>query len=1226
MKKFKNFMLVLLLMCFSATAWSADFYVAKSNGTDIPTAGTADSPWKTITYAISQVPTGSTLLILYDTYDENVTVPSTKEIYFKGRYGTAYIANGRTLTLNSHITTELFKPEGTTTGITVNSGGKIQDGIDFAVIGCTVNVGAGTYTEDLTIGKAITLTTSATTTLNPVGTTVINITGSGATVSNFAITGGVGILVDGAVTSCTITHNKFVGNTTYGVQNAGTNVVNAEYNWWGYASGPTHSTNPCGSGDKVSDYVDFDPWYSNASMTLTRSILHAPIANVANLPSYFCGVQGKKVSDLNTYITTVNNATIKWYDTNVSTTPLSDTDLLATGDYWASQSLEDCESPRCSVTVVVHSTPAAPTTETDLNFCSGASPTLASIVLVGETGATFTWYSALTGGTVLGTSTALVNGTIYYASQSNICESSTRLAVTVTVTETPGAPEVQSPQTFCEGELPTVSDLVPEMDEPSVVYDINWYDSNVATTPLLGSLPLTTRMYYVTQTLNGCEGPKSEVQVTITPAPAAPTGTATQTFCSGTSPKVANLVAVGDGIKWYDAATAGTAYTGTETLVDGIYYASQNDGCESILRLEVTVTVTTTPLAPTAVAQSFCSGTSPTVENLIPNGTGIIWSTPNGPLPAGSPLYTATFYVSQTLNGCEGPQTPVLVTVNTTPLAPTAVNQSFCSNVSHTVADLSPSIITTGSVSYNWYDVGTGGTALLGSVDLISGNYYFVSATENGCEGPRTGILVTINAAPAAPTAQDMSFCAGAGKTIADLVATPTVTGNEIKWYDNSTGGEPLDEMTPLATDIYYASQTSEFGCESARCSLAVTLTPAPNAPAVESDGPIEFCQDQAKMISDLVSFVTGDDLKWYDAETDGTEYTTPTTTALVTGSYWVSQTSGIGCESPRAEVAVTVNNPAAPDVSNTITAHCFVNQDKLSDLMVSHTGTLTWYDDLGAVIGDTTLLVDGTTYYVSQTVGGCESPTAAVTVTVTTSDPGSPETQDYNLKATNIRKDRATIGWTRGGGLGSFVVASTNPLGDFDMPAGCNDGAYTGFDNNFSVAPSLNGSDYAKIVYIGTGKLFNLTGLTKLTTYYLKVCGFNGTSPNRKYNVDGGTNEKNFRTPLRKEGAEGTDALAGTFSMSLISPNPVTDAVNFTLDVPQDEAYTIEVYDLDGKLVNNFCQGKTYSIGIHNININTSNLSSGTYSLIIKTGADMALTQFVITKQYDYASEVSSA
>lgn len=44
------------------------------------------------------------------------------------------------------------------------------------------------------------------------------------------------------------------------IENTSENIVQAENNWWGDASGPTHTSNPNGTGAQVSDNVDFDPW------------------------------------------------------------------------------------------------------------------------------------------------------------------------------------------------------------------------------------------------------------------------------------------------------------------------------------------------------------------------------------------------------------------------------------------------------------------------------------------------------------------------------------------------------------------------------------------------------------------------------------------------------------------------------------------------------------------------------------------------------------------------------------------------------------------------------------------------------------------------------------------------------------------------------------------------------------------------------------------------------
>jgi parallel beta-helix repeat protein len=55
-----------------------------------------------------------------------------------------------------------------------------------------------------------------------------------------------------------INFNTIAGNTGYGVRNFDALTVNAENNWWGACDGPSGS-GP-GSGDAVSNYVDYDPW------------------------------------------------------------------------------------------------------------------------------------------------------------------------------------------------------------------------------------------------------------------------------------------------------------------------------------------------------------------------------------------------------------------------------------------------------------------------------------------------------------------------------------------------------------------------------------------------------------------------------------------------------------------------------------------------------------------------------------------------------------------------------------------------------------------------------------------------------------------------------------------------------------------------------------------------------------------------------------------------------
>jgi PKD repeat protein len=67
-----------------------------------------------------------------------------------------------------------------------------------------------------------------------------------------------------------VTNNNISGNTQYGINNETTALVIAENNWWGDATGPYHAvTNPTGTGDTVSDNVDYDPWITAAQADFT---------------------------------------------------------------------------------------------------------------------------------------------------------------------------------------------------------------------------------------------------------------------------------------------------------------------------------------------------------------------------------------------------------------------------------------------------------------------------------------------------------------------------------------------------------------------------------------------------------------------------------------------------------------------------------------------------------------------------------------------------------------------------------------------------------------------------------------------------------------------------------------------------------------------------------------------------------------------------------------------
>ena len=57
-----------------------------------------------------------------------------------------------------------------------------------------------------------------------------------------------------------VLYNEIYNNPTFGIAWASGDVINAFHNYWGDPSGPTHSSNPGGIGDPVSDNVNFNPF------------------------------------------------------------------------------------------------------------------------------------------------------------------------------------------------------------------------------------------------------------------------------------------------------------------------------------------------------------------------------------------------------------------------------------------------------------------------------------------------------------------------------------------------------------------------------------------------------------------------------------------------------------------------------------------------------------------------------------------------------------------------------------------------------------------------------------------------------------------------------------------------------------------------------------------------------------------------------------------------------
>ena len=520
----------------------------------------------------------------------------------------------------------------------------------------------------------------------------------------------------------------------------------------------------------------------------------------------------------------LNESSIAWYTAATGGTPIALTDALTTGVYYVGHidPVTLCESStRLAVTVNVND-PGTPTLVTagTQNFCLVNAPTFASVQF---NEANIVWYTALTGGTAIPSTTALTSGT-YYAAISDPatgCESAVRLAVTINLSD-PGTPTLVTAgtQNFCLVNAPTFASV--QFNEANIV----WYTALTGGTAIPSTDLLTSGTYYaaISDPATGCESnTRLSVSVNVTDPVTPTTSNTSQTFCSGTTPTVASIQVNEANVIWFSTPTGGTPIASTTALASGTYYGAILDpatGCSSSVRLPITVTVGNT-INPTTnnASQTFCSTAVPTVANIQVNESGVTWfsSAAGGTaIPANTPLVSGLYYgnIVDPVTGCES-STRLVVTVTVSDPSPTPTTtdttQDFCTLNTPTIAS-----IQVNEANVIWYSTSAGGTAIPSTTALATGTYYGAVASTINCENPvRLAVAVTVNTPGTVTTPKTtQTFCLSALPTIASIL----VNEPNVVFYATATGGTPLAPNTALTAATYYATLLSNTtnGCESA--------------------------------------------------------------------------------------------------------------------------------------------------------------------------------------------------------------------------------------------------------------------------------------------------------------------------------------------------------------------------------------------------------------------------
>lgn len=388
------------------------------------------------------------------------------------------------------------------------------------------------------------------------------------------------------------------------------------WSWWNDASNWTN--NPKLDCIYVPDTIFFNIYYSNRKDTTANYFDESP-------PKFESSVQtvcSKQIPTIKDIVVTGYN--IKWFDSLFGGNQLTDTTLLAEGTtYFAMNTAGSCESLRTPVTVTFQPI-SAPSGTSPQNICNIKNPTLDNLNV---SGTFIQWYDAANEGNLLLSSTLLINGSTYYASQTqNGCESS-RTPILVNLLNII-EPTSTSPQNFCIQQNANLSSIT------ITGQNIKWYDALTNGNLLSDATPLQNEnTYYASQTINGCESDRIPVAINIQNTN-APTGNANQTFCASQNPTLDTIIVSGTAIQWYNSTEA--LLSNSTPLINGqTYYATQTlNGCESLNKLAITISLIST-LPANDYTELFCDDLNDGSEKvnlsdyntkLISNTTGYTFS------------------------------------------------------------------------------------------------------------------------------------------------------------------------------------------------------------------------------------------------------------------------------------------------------------------------------------------------------------------------------------------------------------------------------------------------------------------------------------------------------------------------------------------------------------------------------------------------------------------------
>ena len=643
------------------------------------------------------------------------------------------------------------------------------------------------------------------------------------------------------------------------------------------------STSAQVGGDDMKD-SDADPVTGQ-----TRSVTLSPGENNLNLDAGFqpaCPTDYSLIVSNNTKIcigdstkliasTQLQHAKICYFLTPTGGAPFAIVDSgdpvtvkpSTTTTYYVEVTLNGCESPRTPISVTVTATPTPTVASANArNACPVKTVDLTTIQITNQTSdLTYEWYTSASrsANTQVTNLTAVGAGQYFLFAKSGDCYSSPTVITTDTVSCTSCPTDysliVSNNTKICAGDS-TKLIASTQLQHAKICYFLT--PTGGAPFAIVDSgdpvtvKPSTTTTYYVEVTLNGCESPRTPISVTVTtvPTPMAPTlvkNTCPVKTVDLTTVQIANQTS-GLTYEWYTSASrsANTQVTNLTAVGAGQYFLFAKSGdCYSNSTV-VTVETVNCVSCPTDYSlivskdASICNGDSTglVASTAVPKAKICWFLTPYGGTPFAivdsgdlvsvKPTTTTVYYVEVTVDSCESPRKPVVVTVTTVPTPICLGNiKNTCPATTVNLTSIQIENRSTG-LTYEWYtSLNRSVATQVTNLSAVGAGKYYLFAKSGNCYSNPTVLTVEIADCNCKDIAgvdvgPGLAVCAG---EVIPLKAVLSGSATSVVWASSGTG----KFSSPASLTTTYTPSRADLATGN------VLLTATTNDP----DGPGGVCQ-----------------------------------------------------------------------------------------------------------------------------------------------------------------------------------------------------------------------------------------------------------------------------------------------------------------------------------------------------------------------------------------------